>query len=254
MAAQRMASVSMLFVLLGAGAPAAPPKRPSVREDPEPAGLGTGIGSAGCGASWRWANPLPQGSDLTAITYSLEHGFVAVGRRGAIVTSPDGIAWAWRDSGTDGDLAGVTWGGGQFVAVGPGYEASPTILTSLDGVTWTPRVYDQPADLRQVVWNGERYLTAGGATGFLTSSDATSWTRQQTNGADGVSVNGLLWMGTRFIAVGEKDTPFVGPHAVVLFSADGASWTQREFDTVGSSPPSRGAAPASSPRRSPGTS
>ena len=40
-------------------------------------------------------------------------------------------------------------------------------------------------------------------------------------------------MGTRFIAVGEKDTPFVGPHAVVLFSADGASWTQREFDTVG---------------------
>jgi hypothetical protein len=44
--------------------------------------------------------------------------FVAVGYPGAILTSPDGVTWTQRASGTVGFLRGVTYGNGTFVAVG----------------------------------------------------------------------------------------------------------------------------------------
>jgi hypothetical protein len=62
--------------------------------------------------------------------------FVAVGAKGTILTSPDGVSWTPRTSGTDSSLFGVTYGNGLFVAVG----AKGTILTSPDGVSWTQRI------------------------------------------------------------------------------------------------------------------
>jgi len=58
---------------------------------------------------------------------------VAVGS-GTILTSPDGVTWTERTSGTTNLIFGVTYGNSTFVAVGSG-----TILTSPDGVTWTER-------------------------------------------------------------------------------------------------------------------
>ena len=43
---------------------------------------------------------------------------MAVGRGGAILTSPDGVTWTQRTSGTSRDLNGVAYGNGLFVAVG----------------------------------------------------------------------------------------------------------------------------------------
>ena len=51
--------------------------------------------------------------------------FVAVGEDGTILTSPDGVSWTRRTSGTSNRLEGVAYGNGLFVAVGGG-----TILTS----------------------------------------------------------------------------------------------------------------------------
>jgi len=51
---------------------------------------------------------------------------VAVGDGGTILTSPDGVSWTERDSGTSNWLWGVTYGNGTFVAVGD----YGTILTS----------------------------------------------------------------------------------------------------------------------------
>jgi hypothetical protein len=51
---------------------------------------------------------------------------VAVGWNGAILTSPDGVTWTQRDSGTSNNLSGVAYGNGTFVAVG----WHGTILTS----------------------------------------------------------------------------------------------------------------------------
>jgi hypothetical protein len=62
--------------------------------------------------------------------------FVAVGGSGTILTSPDGVNWTARTSGTSNWLLGVVYGNGLFVAVG---RVLCTILTSPDGVNWTAR-------------------------------------------------------------------------------------------------------------------
>jgi hypothetical protein len=105
--------------------------------------------------------------------------FVAVGPYGTILTSPDGVSWTRRTSGTSSWLSGVTYGNGLFVAVG----MSGTILTSPDGVTWTARTSgtEQLAlrrDLR------ERPLRGGGGQdgAILTSPDGVSWTQRGPRG------------------------------------------------------------------------
>ena len=52
--------------------------------------------------------------------------FVAVGERGIILASPDGVSWTLRNSGTSRDIYGVVYAKGLFVAVGE----RGTILTS----------------------------------------------------------------------------------------------------------------------------
>ena len=52
--------------------------------------------------------------------------FVAVGGSGTILTSPDGVTWTARTSGTGNGLRGVAYGNNTFVAVGE----YGTILTS----------------------------------------------------------------------------------------------------------------------------
>ncbi|WP_019551589.1 hypothetical protein [Thermus scotoductus] len=52
--------------------------------------------------------------------------FVAVGDRGAILTSPDGVNWTRLTSPTRYSLSSVTYGNGLFVVVGEG----GAILTS----------------------------------------------------------------------------------------------------------------------------
>ncbi len=54
---------------------------------------------------------------LSEVTYG-NNTFVAVGWHGAILTSPDGVTWTERTSGTTESLKGVTYGNNTFVAVG----------------------------------------------------------------------------------------------------------------------------------------
>ena len=81
-----------------------------------PANLGT-----------NWTIRIPGRTLNYTPVYATELGiFVAVGASGTILTSPDGITWTARTSGTTNILYGVTWSGTQFVAVG----GSGTIVTS----------------------------------------------------------------------------------------------------------------------------
>jgi hypothetical protein len=54
---------------------------------------------------------------LASVSYG-DGQFVAVGRFGLILTSPDGVAWTNRNSGTDNDLLGVIFEDHAFVAWG----------------------------------------------------------------------------------------------------------------------------------------
>jgi len=86
-------------------------------------------------------------------------------------SSQDFIVWTEQDSGTLADLFAVTWGGGQYVAVGENGK----IATSPDGITWTNRFSGTSASLIGVAWNGSLYVAAGGST-IISSSDGVNWT------------------------------------------------------------------------------
>jgi hypothetical protein len=70
-----------------------------------------------------------------------DHRYVAVGEAGRIVTlEASGASWVPRASGVTGDLYGVAYASGLFVAVGWDYDAQAAVLvTSPDGITWTAR-------------------------------------------------------------------------------------------------------------------
>jgi len=68
--------------------------------------------------------------------------FVAVGDSGTILTSPDGVTWTTRTSGTTYYLTAVTYGNGTFVAVGE----NGTILQS-DPLTGGPEISVDPTSL-----------------------------------------------------------------------------------------------------------
>src|SRR5439155_25856476 len=81
--------------------------------------------------TWTARNPLLTGNTLTAIAYG-NGQFVAVGQKGTVLNSADGVDWVQRQSGTQSNLLAVAYGSGRFVTVGEGN----TLLSSVDGVNW----------------------------------------------------------------------------------------------------------------------
>jgi len=167
----------------------------------------------------RWVDRYTPADRLYAITYA-NGRFVAVGGKGLIVTSTDGINWEDKTSSVIGgsirELNAITYSGGQFVAIG-----TNTIVTSPDGVVWTQRatafsplfnvpisgiscgvsVYDPDVPL---------YCAVGGNGGFIASSnDAINWT---------VRANGILPAGNYLYSV------VVTPYYIAV-GGDGAIFT-----------------------------
>ncbi len=95
--------------------------------------------------------------------------FVALGESGTILTSPDGVTWISRASGTTNNITGIAWSGTQFVAVGG------SILTSPDGVTWASRKSDDNS-LWGIAWSGTQFVAVGWEGTILTSPDGITWT------------------------------------------------------------------------------
>jgi hypothetical protein len=106
--------------------------------------------------NWHLRNPLPQGNNLSGVAYG-NGTFVAVGELGTILTSPDGVTWTIRTSGTSAYLSGVAYGNGTFVAVGE----LGTILTSPDGVTWTIRTSGTTYSLNGVAYGNGTFVAVG---------------------------------------------------------------------------------------------
>jgi hypothetical protein len=114
--------------------------------------------------------------------------FVAVGYNGMIITSPDGITWTKRVSGTTKWLKGISYGNNSFVAVG----SRGMVLTSPDGTVWTERVSGTTNELSGIDYVNNSFV-AYGTTGvvinmvnyitegfMLTSGDGIAWTVKDT--------------------------------------------------------------------------
>ncbi len=203
----------------------------------------------------RWAqrNPRPQSEPLLAVAHGPDQ-FVAVGARGAILTSSDGTEWALQNRRADVTLNGLAYGAGLFVAVGEG----GTVLSSPDGTNWSFRFTAAGTTLRAVTWSAGRFVAVGGAPGVTTlvmhSSDGLSWSRiplnsfsagQSVTAGNGVFVaagsasvlrspDGIIWelaldvrAPVECVTYANGQFVAVGDDGLVLVSADGAVWQER---------------------------
>ncbi len=82
--------------------------------------------------NWAWRFPHPQGNILEGVTYGAGQ-FIAVGDNGTIITSTDGFHWSNQVSGTSVCLRGVAYTNGEYAAVGD----NGVILISTNGGNWS---------------------------------------------------------------------------------------------------------------------
>jgi hypothetical protein len=153
--------------------------------------------------------------------------FVAVGDR-TILASTDGINWstnginvAGAPNAIDLGLQGVTYGDGQFVAVGSERDGG-VILTSTDGISWLGQSAGGTNGLWAVAYGNGLFVTISDGTVSLTSPDGMVWTEHEFNwwnefGAELAYGNGV------FVALADD--------GVILTSTDGADWATNSSGT-----------------------
>ena len=183
-------------------------------------------GAAGAATATATANaPGYKWTPITPITsYNLQgvvwsgSVYVAVGKNGTILTSPDGKNWTDRSSasGTQQDLNGINWSKslGLLVAVGN----NDTILTSHDsGQIWSlqqPASADQ--NLNAISWSESKFVVVGDGGTILISTDGQNW-NAPSSPATVYNLTAVKSTGSEFMAVGNNGRIFTSP--------DGQTWT-----------------------------
>jgi len=203
------------------------------------------IWSSGDGSTWT-KNTLDGNSSLnglckgTGLTWNGQTPgplYVAVGNASSqgnytIITSGQATAgWVATYVGWGVDLKAVTYGKGNFVAVG----SLGNIMTSGNGQAWTGATSGTTAGLNGVTYaydpaNGvDLFVAVGNSGAIYTSSNGTSWSyRQSVTGWDSRVTNNLrdvAYAGGYFVAVGDG--------GALLTSTDGKNWLQRDSKTIG---------------------
>ncbi len=175
-----------------------------------PDGLGTPSVSAvprPAGATWSAGTPLGS-NDLRGVAFGTV--LVAVGAKGAMFTSIDGITWAALNSGVSTDLNAAVRGN-NYLAAGAG----GVILLSSDAITWTKPNTGTTNDLYALATNGTGGFVAAGANGtIIASNDGTTWTA--ANSGTSNPLYGVTYGNGRYVAVGANGT--------LLASTDALNW------------------------------
>ena len=164
--------------------------------------------------------------------------FVAVGNRGIIATSTDGITWtqATQDMGSATELRQVAFGGETFVAVGAALDSAgnrkgAVVFSSTDGATWTDRTPSAArAPILAVTYGNGRFVAVGydsrtKTMTSLTSPDGVSWT-ESTSPVKDAEPRAVAFGGGLFVAVG-YDNGAYETYSLILSSPDGVTWTRR---------------------------
>ncbi|MBS0663173.1 MAG: hypothetical protein JSR48_07895 [Verrucomicrobia bacterium] len=171
---------------------------------------------------WNWRNPLPHGNDFNAVTYGGGQ-FVAVGRGGAISVSADGQTWSTVISGTTVELTDVAYGNGRFVVLS---YALKGVLTSTDGRTWLRPAVQVPADwirATRLAFGAGRFVAAGAAGFVASSTDGVAWTLGSS--PDYALITDVKFGGDRFVAITNQGS--------TIYSKDGLQWTAGGATPVG---------------------
>lgn len=96
--------------------------------------------------------------------------YVAVGRNGLILTSPDAETWTVATSNTAEHLTNIIFDGTKF------YIAGGETLVRGDGVTWTPFDLGLPITFYGVGYDGVHWVAVGNEGNLWYSTNETDWT------------------------------------------------------------------------------
>lgn len=164
---------------------------------------------------WQLRNPLPTPYQLDSVAYG--NGlFVAIGMRGTVLTSADGILWRTEQPLTP-SLTGVAFGKGLFAAVGSDAD-SGVIMTSTNGVNWVQRSSGHANDFADVVFEDDRFIAVTDLGIMVTSIDGVQWTSASTPNFDLVID----------IAVGAGILVVLDYPNTIGTTTDGVNWTTAE--------------------------
>ena len=177
---------------------------------------------------------------LTDVAWGAQ--FVAVGPRGTVQSSPDGMSWVPRAQGlVSANLSRVVWSGSQFLVAGD----LGTVLSSQDGNNWTASTVQPASNVRSLIWSATQklFIMALANNQIVTSPDGLSWTVRATDSTS--SLAGVSCTDKLCIAVGTSGylpqyrnarsalAPFTGHHETpaaqpttgwVATSIDGITW------------------------------
>jgi hypothetical protein len=141
-----------------------------------------------------------------------------VGENGAVLTSPDGIAWASQSSGAGGRLTAAAYALGQFVAVGD----FGIVMASPDGTNWTFGTANVSETLWGIAYGNDQFVAVGDAGVILTSPDGFGWTSQSSGTLE--QIYGVIFADNQFVAVVQDGT--------VLTSSEGVNWSRLGLGTL----------------------
>jgi hypothetical protein len=171
--------------------------------------------------TWGWRPPLPTGNALWSIAYG-DGQFVAVGDLGTIVTSPDGLNWTLRPSGTTNALLAVAYGNHRFVALGLDFSEIAISVVSTNGVDWVPHELSvSNSAVVSLAFGDGQFVAVGAGDTIISSADGFEWAGRKSG--TGTDFNGIGYGNGEFVAVGP--TRF-------LTSGDGTNWLQRQPGTA----------------------
>jgi hypothetical protein len=195
------------------------------------------------GSTWtaRFSGLSPTG--LRGVTY-LNNNFIAVGDRGKIIVSPDGVNWTNQSVDSAYNIFKVVYGNGKYFAIGDrpggdGYRVAIGLISE-NGSSW--RVISMPGSHRS-------YASAFGAGKFVlfgvsafmgpgiqelhTSTDAVNWTKQQLPERLRIAyysggISALIFAANTFYGLvnDEQYTGKPGPNVRGVASLDGINWTE----------------------------
>lgn len=122
------------------------------------------------GRNWQ-ARSVPVASFLSGAA-AFAGGWVVVGDRGVVLTSPDGSQWTQQPTGLTNWIYRVRWLDDVLVAVGQG----GLLMVSTNGVHWSPRATGVTTWLNDVTRVGGVWYAVGNQGTVLASTNSLQWT------------------------------------------------------------------------------
>jgi hypothetical protein len=178
-----------------------------------------------------WVNAYTTSQMLNDIEWNNDF-FMAVGNKGTVLKSYDGLKWSIVESGISEDLVGITYGCGILAAL----SADGKIYTSIDGEKWVLVSSFENKRGKDVIWNGQCYVALANAPYGETADKSPSVL---------ISRDGIVWSGKSLDITGSIDGLSLCDGKVVAtdsynkklyFTENGLEWdkkdTNLEFNTV----------------------